>query len=63
MCAAANPKSRKQSTVRTAMMLEYQASDAAENIHRAILDGAARFKTGDGYEIGFPAVVVSARKP
>lgn len=50
-------------TVRTAMLLENQEAAARENIHQAILDGAAQFKRGDHYICMWPALMVSATKP
>jgi ubiquinone/menaquinone biosynthesis C-methylase UbiE len=51
------------STVRTAMLLEYQTHSARERIHRAIVDGAAQFARGDGYTLNLPAILSAARKP
>ncbi|MDR3472647.1 MAG: hypothetical protein P4M09_13330 [Devosia sp.] len=52
-----------KSTVRTAMLLEHQAPEARERIHQAILADAAKHAQGDAFIIGWPAVLVSARKP
>lgn len=52
-----------KSSVRTAMLLEMQASDALERIHQAILDGALQFKRGEVLRVAFPAVMAVARKP
>jgi ubiquinone/menaquinone biosynthesis C-methylase UbiE len=52
-----------KSTVRTSMLLERQAPDALERIHRAIHEGAERFTRGGVYEIAWPAVLAAARKP
>jgi len=52
-----------RSTVRTAMLLERQRPEARERIHRAIADEAAAYAREDGYEIGWPAVLATARKP
>lgn len=51
------------SSVRTAMLLEHQAPEALERTHRAIIDGAEKFKKGDGIEMAWPAVLASATKP
>lgn len=50
-------------SVRTAMLLEHQAPDALEQIHRAIIDGSEEFNRGDGIELAWPAVLASATKP
>jgi ubiquinone/menaquinone biosynthesis C-methylase UbiE len=50
-------------TVRTAAMLEYQAPEALEEIHNDILKGAEAYKTGDAYNLAWPAVIASASKP
>jgi SAM-dependent methyltransferase len=52
-----------KSTVRAAMLLERQAPEARERIHRAILDGAAQFARDGEYTLAFPAVIAAARKP
>lgn len=52
-----------RSTVRTAMLLERQRPEARDRIHRAIEDEAAAYARDDGYEIGWPAVLATARKP
>jgi SAM-dependent methyltransferase len=51
-----------KSTVRAAMLLEHQAPEARERIHRAILDGAAQFARDGAYTLAFPAVMAAARK-
>jgi len=51
-----------RSTVRTSMLLEAQAANAREKIHAAIIEGAARFKTGDVFEMAWPAVLACAAK-
>lgn len=53
----------RDSLVRTAMLMEGQEAGARERIDVAIVEAAAAFKVEDGYEIGWPAVVVSATKP
>lgn len=50
------------SLVRASMMFVHQTPEARPRIEAAILDGAERFKTPDGYEIAWPAVLASARK-
>lgn len=51
-------------TVRTAMLLERQTSEARARIEDAIAEGAARFRRDDGgYAMAFPAVLAAARKP
>lgn len=52
-----------RSTVRTSMLLEAQTADAREEIHAAIIDGAARFRKGDVFEMAWPAVLACATKP
>ena len=52
-----------KSTVRTAMLLEMQATDALERIHQAVLDGVLQFKRGDAFRVAFPAVMAVGRKP
>ncbi|MGI9352398.1 MAG: class I SAM-dependent methyltransferase [Rhizobiaceae bacterium] len=49
-------------TVRTAMLLEHQTPEALENIHRAIIEGAEKFKNADGIELAWPAILASATK-
>ena len=50
-------------TMRVAMVLDRQTPEARARIHAAILDGAAGFARGGGYEVAWPAVLVSGRKP
>ncbi len=50
------------STVRTAMLLERQTPEARESIHRAIIEGTAKFEQDGGYAMDFPAVLVAAHK-
>jgi hypothetical protein len=45
------------------MMLECQAEAAREKIHQAIVEGAAAHRTGDVFELRWPAVMASAAKP
>jgi hypothetical protein len=53
-----------KSAVRNGMILERQTREARERIHKAVLEGAERFRRGkDDYEVGWPAVLASARKP
>jgi hypothetical protein len=46
-----------------AMVLELQTKDALGRIHEAILKGVQAHKHKDGFRIGWPAIVVSAKKP
>jgi SAM-dependent methyltransferase len=50
-------------TMRIAMVLDRQTEAARARIHTAILDGAAAFRRGGGYEVAWPAVLASGRKP
>ncbi len=50
-------------TVRTAKLLERQAPEALDEIHRAIIDGAEEYRKGDVIELAWPAVLTSAAKP
>jgi ubiquinone/menaquinone biosynthesis C-methylase UbiE len=52
-----------KSAVRVGMLLERQTREARERVQRAVLDGAEKFRRGDVYEVGFPAVLAAARKP
>lgn len=52
-----------RSTVRTAMVLERQTPEALDRIHRAIRENAERFAHAGVYDIAWPAVLASARKP
>ena len=52
-----------KSAVRISMVLELQRKDALARIHKAILEGAQNYKRKDGFRIGWPAIVASARKP
>jgi ubiquinone/menaquinone biosynthesis C-methylase UbiE len=51
-----------KSTVRSALMLEYQTAEARERIHRAIVEGAERYRKGEDHTFAFPAVLVAGRK-
>jgi SAM-dependent methyltransferase len=51
-----------RSSVRMAMVLELQASDALSRIHEAILAGMDTYRTGQGFRVGWPALIVSASK-
>jgi SAM-dependent methyltransferase len=51
------------SAVRLEMILSLQAAHARERIHRAIVEGAERFRSGAKIEIPMPAVLASAAKP
>jgi len=52
-----------RATVRTAALLEHQAPEALENIHNDILKGVEAYKSGDTYNLAWPAVVASGSKP
>ncbi len=52
-----------KSSVRTAMVLELQSKEALARIQEAILTGAQAYKRRTGFRIGWPAIVVSGRKP
>jgi len=52
-----------KSIVRTPMLLEAQTAADRDKIHRAILDGAQRYKAGSEIELRFPALLVTATKP
>lgn len=52
-----------KSTVRAAALLELQTPEALEEIHNDILERAEAHKKGDTYELAWPAVIASARKP
>jgi len=49
--------------VRTAMVLSLQTKEARAKIDRAIIEGASRFKHGEGLRFKFPAIVASGSKP
>jgi ubiquinone/menaquinone biosynthesis C-methylase UbiE len=49
-----------KSIVRTPMILEAQAADARERIHRAIVEGAESYRKNDTIELKFPAVLATA---
>lgn len=52
----------EKSTVRAAMMVELQASEARERIKAAMREGAEEFRVGDGYESRWGAAIVSAHR-
>lgn len=52
-----------KSSVRMAMVLELQTTDALARIHEAILVGMQAYKRREGFRIGWPALVVSGAKP
>lgn len=52
-----------KSSVRMAMVLELQTKEALACIHQAILVGVQAHKHKEGFRIGWPALVVSGRKP
>ena len=49
-------------TMRVAMVLERQTPEARQRIHAAILEGADAFRREGGWEVAWPAVLVSGRK-
>ena len=51
------------SAVRLEMILSLQGAEARELIHRAIIEGAAHFRSGVGIEIPMPAILAVAAKP
>lgn len=53
----------EKSTVRAAMLVEFQAPEARERVKAAMLESAEEFRVGDGYESCWSAVLVSAAKP
>lgn len=52
----------EKSSVRTAMLLEQQTSEARKRIYQAIRDGALEFKQGNAYRLEWPAVMAVAKK-
>ncbi|HWP56721.1 MAG TPA: hypothetical protein VNL14_02410 [Candidatus Acidoferrales bacterium] len=52
-----------KSVVRNPMILERQAPDARERIHRAIVSRAQQFRAGERIEIAIPALMATAVKP
>jgi SAM-dependent methyltransferase len=52
-----------KSTVRISMVLERQTPAARDRIHQAIRENAQRYAHSGAYEIAWPAVLASARKP
>jgi SAM-dependent methyltransferase len=52
-----------KSSVRTAMVLELQSKEARERIHEAILAGVREYERDGAFRIGWPALVMSGRKP
>ena len=50
------------SAVRLEMILSSQTLEARERIHRAIIEGAERFRVGGKMEIPMPAVLASATR-
>ena len=50
------------SAVRLEMILSSQTAEARERIHRAIIEGAERFRVGGKIEIPMPAVLASATR-
>ena len=51
------------SAVRLEMILSLQTAEARERIHRAIIEGAERFRARGKIEIPMPAVLASAARP
>jgi hypothetical protein len=49
-----------KSIVRTPMILQAQAADAQERIHRAIVEDAENYRKDDVIELRFPAVLATA---
>jgi hypothetical protein len=45
------------------MVLEAQTATDRDRIHRAILEGAERYRKGADLELRFPALLVSATQP
>jgi SAM-dependent methyltransferase len=52
-----------KSSVRMSMVLERQAPDALDRIHRAIRENAEHFAHDGAYKMAWPAVLAAARKP
>lgn len=52
-----------KSSVRMAMVLELQTKEALGRIHQAILTGAQAQRGKEGFRIGWPAIVVTGKKP
>lgn len=50
-------------TVRTGGLLQAQLPDALAAIRRAVIERAARYRTGSGIELPMPSVLFAARKP
>ena len=55
-------ESVERAGVRTAMVLSVQSKEARARIERALIEGASRFRHGDGLRFAFPAIVASGRK-
>jgi len=49
-------------TMRVAMVLDRQTPEARQRIHEAIVAGAEAFRRGDGWEVAWPALLVTGRK-
>ncbi len=49
-------------TLRVAMVLDRQTPAARQRIHDAIVEGAGTFRRDGGWEVAWPAVLVSGRK-
>ena len=50
------------STVRTSALLELQNPEARETIHAALLEGAEKYRDGDGFSFDWPSVIAAGRK-
>lgn len=53
----------KKSAVRLGMVLDRQTDEARERIYRGVVEGAEKFRKGDGYEFAWPALIAVAEKP
>jgi ubiquinone/menaquinone biosynthesis C-methylase UbiE len=53
----------EKSTVRAAMLVEFQTPEARKRIKAAMREGAEEFRVGEGYESCWSAVLVSTVKP
>lgn len=52
-----------KSTVRTRLVIERQSEEIRERINRDIQNGAPAFRSGDAYEVVWPAVIASGHRP
>ena len=53
----------EKSTVRTMALIRLQTSETQKRIRDGIVQAAAKYKKGDGFEIPCPAIIHSGRKP